>query len=264
MTTKEWWGRKRASRSPFVAVALGIAIQLARFGVIVGALAVAPMVGVSGWYAGLFANVACVLFAVALVTVLGLWRGSGSARWWRSPLAALWLLPFVLEGALRFALPGGIEVPPPGIALWTCTLLLASLNEELVNRVAVLGVLGRTVGPTWSAVASAALFGLAHLSLLVTTPTRTADDILLNVLASAAFGFALAAFQIRFRWVLSLVLVHAFANASVIFTEVEMPFVGDVAIHAAFVLFGILLLRTGQRGTVARRNDGVLTRQRTE
>ncbi|WP_157975820.1 CPBP family intramembrane glutamic endopeptidase [Brachybacterium sp. YJGR34] len=163
---------------------------------------------------------------------------------------------------MRFALPGGIEIPPLGTALWTCTLLLAALNEELVNRVAVLGVFRRRMGPTWSAVVSGARFGLAHLSLLVTTPTRTADDTLLNVLASAPFGFALAAFQIRFRWAFSLVLVHAFANASVIFVEVDMPFVGDLAVHAAFVLVGALLLRTDHQGIAARRGDhGVPTLQ---
>lgn len=234
-----------------IALALGLAvgIEVARFGVIIGALELAPHIGITGWYAGLFTNAVCVVFAVVLVSVLGLWHDQGALRLWRSPLAALWLLPFVAEGVLRFVLPGAVVVPPPGLALWTLTLLLASLNEELVNRIAVLSVLRRAMGPAASAILSGALFGLAHLSLLVTTPSRAVDDILLNVLASATYGFALAAFQLRFRWLLPLVLVHAFGNASVIFVPLEVPFVVDVVIHAGFVVVGVALLVFRRRGS---------------
>ncbi|GGH38687.1 CPBP family intramembrane glutamic endopeptidase [Microbacterium album] len=239
---------KPSPRSVALALGLAAGIGIARFGVIVGALELAPVLGIAGWYAGLFANALCVLFAAGVVTMLGVWRDQGVLRLWRSPLAALWLLPFVAEGVLRFALPGSIVVPPPGLALWILTLVLASLNEELINRVAVLSVLRRATGAVASAILSGALFGLAHLSLLVTTPSRSADDILLNVLASATYGFALAAFQLRFRWLLPLVLVHAFANASVIFVPLEVPLVLDVIIHAGFVVVGAALLVSRRRG----------------
>lgn len=121
-----------------------------------------------------------------------------------------------------------------------------------------------TDGQGRSPVTSGALLELAHLSLLITTPTRRADDILLSVLASATFRFALAAFPVRFRWALSLVLVHAFVNASGIFLEAEMPFAGDVGIHAAFVLVGVLLLRTVPRGLATRRGDHASMSESTE
>ncbi|SMH42811.1 hypothetical protein SAMN06295885_2066 [Rathayibacter oskolensis] len=52
-------------------------MHLARFGVITGALAAAAAIGIPGWYLGLTANVACVVFASALVTWRRLWRTSG-------------------------------------------------------------------------------------------------------------------------------------------------------------------------------------------
>ncbi|WP_306366557.1 hypothetical protein [Nocardiopsis sp. CC223A] len=54
------------------APAFAVTVTVARFLVISLALAAAPLIGITGWYMGLFANAVCVVFAVALVTRLGL------------------------------------------------------------------------------------------------------------------------------------------------------------------------------------------------
>ncbi|MFC7374223.1 CPBP family intramembrane glutamic endopeptidase [Brachybacterium sp. GCM10030267] len=237
----------RASTRPG-ALGLCISLEVLRFLVILAALAIAPLFGITGWYMGLFANVLCVVYAIVIVSVLGLWRDQGVLRLWRSPWAALWLLPFVVEALIWLVHPGGFSMQPPGILLWSLTRLFVGVNEELVNRVAVLGTLRRAFSPVPSAVLSGALFGLAHLSLLVTTPGRATDDVLLNVLASATYGFALAASQLRFRWLLPLVFIHATADMTVIMTGGQVPLWTDIAIHGGFVVLGVLLLRSPGHG----------------
>ncbi|WP_228507084.1 CPBP family intramembrane glutamic endopeptidase [Plantibacter sp. VKM Ac-2880] len=196
------------------ALGFGFFVHVLRFGVIVGALALAPLLGVSGWYVGLFANLVCVLLAVVLVTVRGLWRVSGLFLLSRGRTAALFLVPFILE-VLLWVVPGGLVERPPGFGLWAVTLLLVGVNEELISRVVVLERMRRSFGPAGAVVLTGALFGLQHLSLFATTG-RGVDDVLLNVLVSACYGIGLAAFQFRFRWVLPLILIHAAADFTTI------------------------------------------------
>ena len=203
------------------ALGFGAAVHVLRFGVIMGALAFAPLLGISGWYLGLAANFACVLLAVVLVTVRGQWRASGLFSLWRGRTAALFLVPFVVE-VLLWAVPSALVERPPGFGLWALTLLLVGLNEELISRVVVLERMRRSFGPAGAVALTGALFGLQHLSAFATT-ARTADDVLLNVLVSACYGIGLAAFQYRFRWVLPLVLVHAAADFTTILSANPLP-----------------------------------------
>ena len=196
------------------ALGFGAAVHVLRFGLIMGALSLAPLLGISGWYMGLVANIACVLLAIVLVTVRGLWRVSGLFSVWRGRTAALFLVPFVVE-VLLWAVPNGLVERPPGFGLWALTLLLVGVNEELFSRVIVLERMRRSFGPASAVALTGALFGLQHLSAFATTG-RALDDILLNVLVSACYGIALAAFQYRFRWVLPLVLLHAAADFTTI------------------------------------------------
>jgi len=226
-------------------VGIAVSLEAARFLVILGSLAVAPVFGVAGWYLGLFVNVCCVLYGIAAISVLGLWKQERVLRVKASWRALLWMLPLLLEGTLRFAF-GTVSVPPPGLALWIVTLALAALNEELVNRAAIVGTLRRALRPVTVATISATLFGFAHLSLFITTPTRDPVDILLNVVASACFGFALAAYQVLYRWILPLVVAHGFANASVILGGGELSTLGEGLISVAYVAFGVLLFAFGR------------------
>jgi membrane protease YdiL (CAAX protease family) len=223
------------------AVAFGVSVHLARFAIILAVVTLVPLVGITGWYTGLAANVACTAFAVWLVTRQGLWRASGFLTPFRSAWALLALAPFVLDATL-WALSGGLEVGSPGIALWVLTLALVGVNEELVSRVVVLDRMRRAFAPLAAAAVTGALFGLQHLSLLATTG-RDPGDILINVLLSGIAGFALAAYQLRFAWIWPLMLLHAATDFTAIHATVEAPVAWYVAIHLMFVAVGVWLLR---------------------
>ena len=180
------------------AVAFGAGVHLARFAIILAVVTLVPLVGITGWYAGLTANVACAVFAVCLVTRHRLWRVSGFLTPLRSGWALLALVPFVIDAA-SWALPGGLDVDSPGIALWMLTLLLVGFNEELVSRVVVLDRMQRSFASLSAAAVTGALFGLQHLSPLLATTGRDPGDILLNVLLSATAGFALASYRTALR-----------------------------------------------------------------
>jgi len=232
------------------AIAFGASVHVARFGVIMLTLAVAPIFGVSGWYLGITANVACVIFAAVLVTVRGLWRTSGLFTAWRGPVAVVLLLPLLAE-ALAWAIPFGLVETPPGFGLWGVTLLLVGINEELTSRVVVLERMRASFTPVVAVSITAALFGLQHLSAFATT-SRTAEDILLNVLVSGCTGFALAAFQFRFRWVWPLILIHAGADFTAILTARPLSDLVIAGTVVLFLAFGFGILRSMRKTVVER------------
>ncbi|WP_309709618.1 CPBP family intramembrane glutamic endopeptidase [Pseudolysinimonas sp.] len=217
-----------------------MAVHIGRFAVLMLALTVAPLIGISGWYMGLFANVACVLYAVVLVTVRRLWRTSGILVGWRGPRAAIVLLVLIAE-VLVWAVPGGLENRPPGYGLWALTLLLVGINEELTSRVVVLERLRAAFGPLSAVVLTAALFGLQHLSAFATTG-RDAVDIAGNIVVSACTGFALVAFQYRYRWVTPLILVHAAADFTAILSLRPLADLAIAATAVGFVALGLVIL----------------------
>lgn len=233
------------------ALGFGAAVHVLRFGVIMGALAFAPLLGISGWYLGLAANVACVLFAIVLVTVRGLWRVSGLFSVWRGRTAALFLAPFIIE-VLLWAVPNGLVEQPPGFGLWALTLLLVGVNEELISRVVVLERMRRSFGPAGAVTLTGVLFGLQHLSAFATTG-REVDDVLLNILVSGCYGIGLAAFQYRFRWVLPLVLIHASADFTTILSANPLPDPAVAITCLAFLATAAVILRP----LVARRSRSV-------
>ena len=226
-------------------LASAVAVHLARFGVIIGGLAVAPLLGIGGWYAGLFVNGLCCLFAAALVTRLGLWRTIGIARLRAGLPAALFLLVMLAE-ALSWLLPAGLDVAPPGVALWALTLLLVGFNEELISRGVVLHRLTHSFSAVPAVVLTGVLFGLQHLSLFATT-SRGAYDIITNVLLSGLVGFSMAAFQYRFRWILPLILVHALADFTAIHAREPHGDLFAALTGVVFVTLGVLILRTRGR-----------------
>lgn len=231
------------------AVGFGAAVHLARFGVIVLGLLLAPAIGITGWYAGLFVNVLCAVFAVGLVTWLGLWHRIGATVVWRGPVAAAAMLVLLAE-ALWWLVPDGLAVRPPGALLWALTLLLVGLNEELVSRGVVLDRMSRSAAPWLAAALTAALFGLQHLSAFATTD-RGPYDVLTNVLVSGCYGFALAGFQLRFAWIWPLVLLHALADFTTILSASGH---GDVAVGVTLVVF-VALGAVLVRGLPDRRTD---------
>ncbi|MCY7289475.1 MAG: CPBP family intramembrane metalloprotease [Cryobacterium sp.] len=238
--TKDRWG----------ALGFGLAIHLARFGVIMATLVFAPLFGISGWYLGLAANVACVVFVAIVVTARGLWRTSGVLVLWRGRIALLLLLPLLAE-VLSWAVPAGLRNQEPGFGLWALTLLLVGVNEELTSRVVVLERMRHSFPPVAAVAATASLFGLQHLSAFATT-SRTADDILLNVVASACYGFVLAAFQYRYRWVSPLILLHAAADFTTVLTLRPLSDPTIAVTLVVFVALGLTILsRTTTRAVTS-------------
>ncbi len=223
------------------AVWFGVAVHLVRFGIIVAGLWVAPLMGITGWYMGLFVNVLCCLYAAALMTRYGLWRASGLFTLWRG-LAATLLVLVLLAVALFWMLPDGLVKEPPGFALWALTLLLVGFNEELISRGVVLSRQRTSFGAFPAVLTTATLFGLQHLSAFATSD-RGAYDIVTNVLVSGTYGFALAAFQYRFAWIWPLILIHGLADFTTILTRSNHGDLVIGALVAMFVVFGVVILR---------------------
>lgn len=247
MTPAAGVGRTRA-------VGFGLLVHVARFAVIMLGSSVAPLIGITGWFTGLFVNVLCAAFAIVLVTRLKLWRRSGFLTLWRGRAALAFLGVLVIEALVRI-LPLGLENTAPGFGLWAVTLLLVGFNEELVSRVVVLDRLSRSFTAFPAVAITAALFGLQHLSAFA-TGNRGAVDILTNVLASACYGFALAAFQYRFAWVWPLILIHATADFTTILTvSVDAGDVLAIVTSVAFVIYGVVVLRTRHFGRRQRDPD---------
>lgn len=223
-------------------------IHVLRFLVMLAALAIAGAIGVQGWYLGLVANIAVTILAVVLMTRRRLWRTSGATVAWRSWAALLVLIPLVLE-AVSWALPGGLEERVPGYPLWALTLLLVGVNEELISRGVVLSRLREAYRPIWAVTLTGALFGLQHLSAFALT-SREAGDILGNVALSAVFGFALAAFQWRFRWIWPLILIHATADFTTLLAAEPLRDVIIGAAHVMLLTLGVAVLRWPRRSLV--------------
>jgi hypothetical protein len=89
---------------------------------------------------------------------------------------------------------------------------------------------------------TAALFGLQHLSAFALT-SRDEGDILGNVLLSGISGFALAAYQLRFRWIWPLIFVHALADFTTTLAAEPLPDLLIGLSHILLLAFRIVLLR---------------------
>lgn len=222
-----------------------VVITALRFALMFATLEVAAAVGVRGWALGLVTNVVVTLFAVGLMTRRRLWRASGFTTLFRSPLALLALVPLVLE-SVSWALPAGLETQQPGYVAWGATLLLVGVNEELISRGVILSRLREAYRPAWAASLTGAVFGLQHLSAFALT-SRGAEDILGNVLLSGIYGFVLAAYQLRFRWIWPLILVHATADFTTVLAAEPLPDVVIGVSHVLMLAFGAVLLCDGTR-----------------
>lgn len=73
--------------------------------------------------------------------------------------------------------------------------------------------------------------------------SRGAGDILMNVLLSGVYGFALAAYQFRFRWIWPLILVHALADFTTVLAAGPLPDLLVAVSHILLLAFGAVLLR---------------------
>lgn len=116
------------------------------------------------------------------------------------------------------------------------------VNEELFSRVVILSRLEQAFRAAWAVTITAVLFGLQHLSALALTD-RGLEDVAFNVLLSGVYGFALAAYQVRFRWVWPLILIHALADFTTILAVEELPEWLIAVNHVGLLVFGLAVLR---------------------
>ena len=119
---------------------------------------IAPLVGITGWYAGLAVDEATTLLAAAIMTR----RGRGRAPAWRFLGGPDWPWPRLRRSSSRsaWALPEGVVDDEPGLALWLLTLVWVGLNEEMFSRGIVLTSLRRADHPLPAVAITGALFGL--------------------------------------------------------------------------------------------------------
>ncbi|WP_348787657.1 CPBP family intramembrane glutamic endopeptidase [Leifsonia sp. NPDC080035] len=229
-TTSTWRG-----------LAGGIGVQLGRLVLIVSASLVLPVLGVRGWDVGLVVNALCCIYAVVLVTGCRLWRASGIARVRVAPIAVLALIPLVVE-AVSWLLPAGLVDAPPGAAWWALSMLLVGVNEELISRVVVLSVLRRAFTAVPAVLIGAVLFGLQHLSQLLTGATSDPGEMIWLIVTATCFGFAYGAYQARFGWVLPLIVLHALSDWLSVLSPGRPGDVVTVVVLAVLIATGVLLL----------------------
>jgi membrane protease YdiL (CAAX protease family) len=232
-----------------------VLLHVVRFLLIWGVFEGGTELGLTGWDAGFAANVAATLFAGALMTRRRLWRVTGMITPWRSAVAGLALLPLVLD-AISWALPAGLAPHSPGYLWWAATLLLVGLNEEMFSRGVVLHRLRSAYAVPTAVVTTAVLFGLQHLSSFALSSQST-EDVLENVVLTALYGFALAAFQARFAWLWPLVLAHATADFTIVLAEQRLAGWIVYLVHLGWIGYGVVLLRTPP-GTAGEATRGTL------
>jgi uncharacterized protein len=230
-----------------VARALGTAVLVhaGRFAVILAGLGLADLLGIHGWDSGLFVNALCVVYAVVVVTLLGRWHSIGLTLR-ASRVAVMALVPLVVE-ALVWLVPDGIGRHDVGPGWWALTLLLVGINEELVSRGAALSVLQDAMAVTPAVLITAVLFGLQHLSLLVTSD-RSVSDVAWTVGYTAIYGLALAAYQARHCWITPLIVLHAVSDFTGILSPGKPSDLMQVLVNAMLVGAALVWLRPSRRG----------------
>ena len=75
----------------------------------------------------------------------------------------------------------------------------------------------------------------------------------MNVLLSATFGFALAAYQFRFAWLWPLALLHGLADWTTVLTANPLPDWAIGVVHTFYLGFGLWLVRATPRKSGTRR-----------
>jgi len=218
-------------------VRFGVFVTLLRFGLIWASISLAPLLGIHGWFVGLFANAVCTAFALGLVGAWGWWNETGLSSSW----SARWTVLPLLLVALSWAAPGLVNLEP-GWGWWSLTLLLVGINEEVVSRGLILYALSCRYPPRIAAGVTAGIFGLQHLSGLATRGTSL-EDVLWNCLLAGLWGFAVAAVRLRSHWLIPLILVHALEDFTQILSPGAAPFAWNIAATLHLALYGYWLLQ---------------------
>lgn len=240
-------------RRPYTFVAL---IELLVIGVYLVAGTVDHFLHLGGLGVYALANAALVLILAIVVTRLGWWRRIGFQPASRTTL--FWVLPMLLPAVLNL-FPG---IAFPGLAETTGFLALA-LAVGFVEETAFRGLMLRALAPrgVWPAIiVTTVLFSVTHLMNILAGEAGL--EAVMQLLYSAAIGFAFTALVLRTGVIWPLIIAHALidfvvflrAPGAALAPSVEIGV--DIAVTVAFVAFGLFVLnRAGGRGLSSRPAD---------
>jgi uncharacterized protein len=196
-----------------------------------------------GFDPGFVALIFNTILVAVVLTVLGWWRIAGFNRpaEWHS--LGLLLLPAVVILIPPFL--GGIKPVVPGtLAYLILGYALTGFMEEAFTRGILLHVL-KPSGVLRAALLSALLFGLSHLTNLL---TRSVNPAIILAQAVGAFcdGFGFAALRFRTNTLWFLILLHGLHDLLLQYTR--FPIIPlDVAQVTVLLIYGWIILRN-QRG----------------
>lgn len=222
-------------------IRFSVLLTLLRFALIQVSIMLAPWFGFRGWFIGLFANLTCTLFALSIVAAWHWWEEAGilSLNSWSAP----WTILPVLLVAVSWAVPGLVNLEP-GWAWWGLTLLLVGINEEVFNRGLMLYSLGQRYAPRIAAGIATTIFGLQHLSNLVTSRSSV-EDVLWTCVLAGMWGFAVVAIRLRSHWLIPLICVHALEDFTQILSPGAAPVAWVLGAPLLLALYGYWLLQPG-------------------
>lgn len=192
------------------------------------------------------ANAALTVLLALVLTRMGWWRRVGYRA--TGPRTLAWVLPMCLPVVLNIY-PG---LDPGGLAPAAGFLGLA-LMVGFVEESAFRGLMLRALEPrgVWRAVVvTTVLFSLTHLMNIMAGEAGL--QAALQLLYSAAIGFAFAALALRTRVLWPLVVVHALIDFVAFMQDPALTVPRNVEIAAAltvtvvFTAYGLFLMVRGQ------------------
>lgn len=228
-------------RRPYLFITL---LELAIIAVYLAAGTVGHLLHLDGLGLYALANAALCVILAAIVARLGWWWRIGFRR--TTSAALVWVLPTLLPALLN-AFPGLV---PPGLAQAGGFLALA-LMVGFVEETAFRGLMLRALQPlgTWRAVLiTTVLFSATHLMNVLAGEGGL--QAVLQLLYSAAIGFAFTAIVLRTGTIWPLVVAHglidfvAFLQDPSLLLPVHVEIGIDVAVTVVFLAYGAFVLRT--------------------
>ncbi len=230
-------------RRPYTFVAL---LELTIIGVYLLAGTVDHFLRLGGLGVYALANAALVLILALVATRLGWWHRIGFRR--ASAATLVLVLPMLLPAVLN-VFPG---LAFPGLPE-TLGFLALALGVGFVEETAFRGLMLRALEPRglWRAIIiTTVLFSVTHLMNILAGEGGL--QAVMQLLYSAAIGFAFTALVLRTGVIWPLIVAHALidfvvflrAPGAVLAPTVEIAV--DLAVTVVFVVFGLLVLRGGR------------------
>lgn len=121
-------------------------------------------------------------------------------------------------------------------------MLLVGLNEEVLSRGIILHSLSQKYSQLVSAIICGVIFGLQHLSWIVTNTSVALGEVLLQCVATGLWGFSMAAVRLRSKWLIPLILIHALDNFMFTLRNQPVSIIWSVISLGGLTVYGVWLL----------------------